>query len=247
MLLCSDVSYLCGLWRDIREGIEQADLLWLGLTATVCMVASLFVPSPVSKSVGALLRISSLAQDENSYAWTQAGLHLVRGSIYLLFPLCSLFLLRLRPRDVGLEWGRWRVWLWDSLVLYVIVFFLLYWASRQPSFRRVYPYLLLSRVGGRGFFLAQTIRLVYMLGWEFLFRGYLLFGFSRRVGNAVGIVVSTTPFVLMHIGKPALEVWGSVVAGVVLGVLALRGRSFLPAVLVHYSVALTLDLLVLYG
>lgn len=247
MLLCSGVSYLYGLWRDIRNGIGQTDLLWLGLTATVCMVASLFVPSPVSRSAGALLRLSGLVQDNSNYAWTQAGLHLVRGIMYLFFPLFSLFLLRLRPRDVGWKWGKWQVWLRDSVFFYLVVFFVLYWASRQPSFRRVYPYLLLSRMGGGGFFLAQTIRLLYMVGWEFLFRGYLLFGFSRQAGNAVGIVVSTIPFVLMHIGKPAAEIWGSVAAGVILSVLALRGCSFLPAALVHYSAAVTLDLLVLYG
>jgi hypothetical protein len=33
-----------------------------------------------------------------------------------------------------------------------------------------------------------------------------------------------------------------VVAGVVLGILALRNRSFLPGVLLHFAVAATLDL-----
>lgn len=49
----------------------------------------------------------------------------------------------------------------------------------------------------------------------------------------------------MHTGKPAPEVWGSILAGIVLGLVALRGRSFIPAAILHFAVAATLDLLVL--
>lgn len=238
-------NYWRKLWQDARSAFDHSDLLWLGVVATVCLVASRYVPSWVAVFAGSLLRMCAGVQAGGGHAWTQTGLHLVRGIIYLLLPLLSLLLLRTRPRDTGWTLGYWRLWLLDTAILYVAVLPFLYWAAHQPSFHRTYPYLLVSRSGWQGFLLGQAVRLVYMLGWESLFRGYLLFGYSRRAGNAVGITISTIPFVLMHFGKPVPEVWGSIVAGVALGVLALRGRSFLPAAMLHYSVALTLDLLVL--
>jgi membrane protease YdiL (CAAX protease family) len=47
----------------------------------------------------------------------------------------------------------------------------------------------------------------------------------------------------MHMGKAEPEALGSIVAGVALGVLALRTRSFWYGVLVHASVAVWMDLL----
>jgi membrane protease YdiL (CAAX protease family) len=59
----------------------------------------------------------------------------------------------------------------------------------------------------------------------------------------VAVAISVIPFVLLHINKPELEVYGSAIAGLALAVIALRARSFYPAVLLHFAVAATLDLL----
>jgi membrane protease YdiL (CAAX protease family) len=49
----------------------------------------------------------------------------------------------------------------------------------------------------------------------------------------------------MHAGKPGPEAIGSIVAGVALGILALRNRSFIPGAILHWSVAATLDIFAL--
>jgi len=49
-----------------------------------------------------------------------------------------------------------------------------------------------------------------------------------------------------HYAKPILEVNGSIIAGFVLGYLALRHRSFFLGAVLHWSIALTMDLAVLY-
>jgi membrane protease YdiL (CAAX protease family) len=51
---------------------------------------------------------------------------------------------------------------------------------------------------------------------------------------------------MIHYGKPYLEAHGAIVAGVVLGSLALRTRSIYGGFLLHISVAAGMDLLSLY-
>jgi membrane protease YdiL (CAAX protease family) len=118
---------------------------------------------------------------------------------------------------------------------------LVFFVSRQPDFVRYYPYFRLAKLGAGYFLLAQLIQLLFMFCWEFLLRGYLLFGYYRRVGY-LAVVIQTIPFVLLHIHKPELEALGSLVAGLALGVVAIRAGSFLPCALLHFLVAATLDL-----
>ena len=120
---------------------------------------------------------------------------------------------------------------------------LLLFAARQPSFQRVYPYFQFETIGPGFLLLGLGVRLFGMFAWEFLLRGYVLFGFERRVGAAAAIAVQTIPFVVMHVGKPPLETYGALVAGVVLGIVAIRARSFIPCAILHWSVAATLDVL----
>ncbi len=50
---------------------------------------------------------------------------------------------------------------------------------------------------------------------------------------------------MIHFAKPMPEATAAIVAGLVLGVMALRSKSFVPGVFLHVGVALTMDLLVL--
>ncbi len=50
------------------------------------------------------------------------------------------------------------------------------------------------------------------------------------------------PYVLIHYGKPLPETLGAAAAGLTLGYLALRHRSFWLGVAVHWAVALAMDL-----
>ena len=75
---------------------------------------------------------------------------------------------------------------------------------------------------------------------EFFFRGFMLFRLERYAGyHAVALMV--IPYALIHLHKPFPEAVGAIVAGIVLGFLALRTRSIWPGVIVHCGVALSMD------
>ncbi len=84
----------------------------------------------------------------------------------------------------------------------------------------------------------------YLFCWEWFFRGFLLFGLEQGIG-AWAILVQTIPFCLLHWGKPWPEVVGSFPAGIVLGFVAWRVRSFIPGFYVHWLSAVVHDLFVL--
>jgi len=74
-----------------------------------------------------------------------------------------------------------------------------------------------------------------MFAWEFLFRGYMLFGLEKSIGKSA-IFVQAIPFVLLHLGKPFLETLACIPGGFILGYVAYRTRSFLPCFIIHFGI-----------
>ena len=62
----------------------------------------------------------------------------------------------------------------------------------------------------------------------------------------MAVIVPLIPYVMIHFGKPFPETLGAIVAGLVLGTMALRSRSIVPGILVHFSIAIGMDLLSLW-
>ena len=77
-----------------------------------------------------------------------------------------------------------------------------------------------------------------LLWWEFLFRGFILFGLLPRLGKAA-IIVRMVPFVLMHLGKPELETVLCIPMGLYYGYVAMIGKSMIPAFLIHIIINVT--------
>jgi membrane protease YdiL (CAAX protease family) len=163
--------------------------------------------------------------------------------LFFLVPLGLVFILRKNPGSFGLKLGQWRVWIVDVAILYGLLLPLLIFASRRPEFRAFYPILKLAKLSAGYFLLNTLIQTLEMASWEFFFRGFMLFGLEARLGLPVAVLVQTLPYALFHFGKPPLEAYGSIFAGVILGVIAYRGKSVLPCILLHFLAAVTLDLL----
>jgi membrane protease YdiL (CAAX protease family) len=66
-------------------------------------------------------------------------------------------------------------------------------------------------------------------------------GLEKHLGRAV-LMPMVTLYAFWHFGKPIPEAVGSIFAGYVLGVFALRSRSIIGGTIVHVGVALAMDL-----
>lgn len=160
-----------------------------------------------------------------------------------------LFLPRGSPARFGLALGDMhygiRIAALFSVVMVAAVLVLV--LTRSSAFLRYYPMYVPRSVrssipGFLGWFMVMEFAyLLYFVGWEYFFRGLLIFPLQERLGY-MAAVVGILPFAIMHIGKPVPEAFGSVVAAYLLGVLALRARSFWVCPVIHFVVAFSMDL-----
>lgn len=164
--------------------------------------------------------------------------------IRVLLPLAViLWVLRESPRDWGFGWGDrgWALrylWLFLAMVPVVVI------ASSTASFQAKYPLYALAGNGGWHFWGFQIFYGMQFFGVEAFFRGFMLFGLYPRLGmNAIAVMV--IPYTMIHFGKPAPETLAAIVAGFVLGYLAIKARSFVWGWMLHWGVALTMDILVI--
>jgi membrane protease YdiL (CAAX protease family) len=161
---------------------------------------------------------------------------------YLLIPAVLVPLLGMRLRDVGLGVAGLRRHVWIYGALFVAILPLVVAASRTEAFAATYPFYKLAARSWTDFLVWEALYALSFLALEFFFRGFLLFTVERALG-VHAIFVAVVPYCMIHFGKPALESAGAIVAGVVLGTLALATRSIWCGVLIHVSVAWTMDLL----
>jgi membrane protease YdiL (CAAX protease family) len=72
-----------------------------------------------------------------------------------------------------------------------------------------------------------------LFGWEFLFRGFLLFTLYSACGS-YALVLQAVPFTIAHFGKPELETLSCIFGGSAFGYIAWRTGSFLYPFLIHW-------------
>ena len=182
-----------------------------------------------------------------------ANVPLVESHPYYYWFLTTAFTLLLVPvlvakfgtkeklKDYGLQLGNqklgWSVTgvAWILMIPVIVLAVIVY-----PPFVAKYPLSKVVSSSWQTFLPYQLAYGVYMFSWEFFFRGFMLFGLERKFGN-YSILIQTIPFAVMHYSKPLPEALGSIIAGVLLGVLALETRSFIYGAAIHWLVAMTMD------
>ncbi len=161
----------------------------------------------------------------------------------ILIPIALIvFLFRESPADYG--W-RWRGTLRHApmyVVLYLLMTPLIIWAATQPSFQQKYPFYKGAVEGGFSFWFYELLYGIQFAGVEFFFRGFLTFALFKRFGyNA--ILIMAIPYVMVHFNKPLPETLGALGAAIILGSLALKARSCVPGIFLHWGVGITMDFL----
>lgn len=164
-------------------------------------------------------------------------------ALFLIVPIVGAAVLPgIRIRDIGLGRGDWRYGLKAAGFLYLVMLPFVVLVSFTPAFANHYP-LASSATTGFGPLTAFELSYwAYFIGWEFIYRGLLCTALYPRLGAPV-ILLHTIPFAVMHAGKPEAEAFGSILAGLALGVVAVRARSFWYGALLHAAVAFTMDVL----
>jgi hypothetical protein len=112
--------------------------------------------------------------------------------------------------------------------------------SDGAAFQVQYPHYDPAAEDWGVFLIYEALFLFYWIGWEYLWRGFVLFG-TAPVFGVYAIFVQMVPFAVLHAQKPPAEAFLSILGGVALGALVWRCRAFWIAVPIHAAQMMILD------
>ena len=156
-----------------------------------------------------------------------------RMIFYFIIPVLIILLLFREPLSAyGFQLGDWKTGLMWTAVSCVIMAAILYFIARTPSMQAYYQ----ARAP------KETMRLIYitgvdLFGWEFMWRGFMLFGLAQIIGPGPAILFQAVPFAFMHLGKPEIETLSTIFGGIGFGFIAWQSESFIYPFLIHWFIA----------
>jgi membrane protease YdiL (CAAX protease family) len=169
---------------------------------------------------------------------------------FFLFGFIPFLIIRFIFKDslsaYGMQLGDWKLGLRLITPLIIIICcILLLPASQTSEMRNFYPLNRSIHSLSFEFFELQLCRgLFFYTAWEFFYRGFMLFGLRRVVGEWKAICIQTIPQCLWHIGMPSGEILASILGGILFGYLALRTNSIVWPFVLHFLIGAILDALI---
>ncbi len=227
-------------WAVLREHLARIDRQ----AAVVLVVAAALVilHSQIGSKGFFREAFAGAVAPENMALGSWAWRFVMQGVLGFVVPVVILMgFFKRKPGEIGLGLGDWRL---ASLIagLYLPLVAAGTWVlSADPAFQAQYPHLREAAFDWQTFALYELLYVFYWIGWEYLWRGFVLFGTAPAFGY-LAVVVQTVPFAILHMGKPPAEAYLSILGGLALGALVWRCRSFWIAVPIHAAQMLLIDL-----
>ena len=124
-----------------------------------------------------------------------------------------------------------------------------YLMSLTESFTSKYPFLKIydgEPYIGTTLLIWELMYFLQFFGLEFFFRGFLVHSLKPALG-IYSIFAMTVPYCMIHFGKPPAETLAAIAGGIFLGWLSYRNGNIWLGLLLHCSVAFSMDALALYN
>ena len=152
-----------------------------------------------------------------------------RTVLYFIVPMfIVLFVFRQKPGEYGFGWGDWKTGIALTIGSIIALAPILWIVGREDPAVRAYYKPMVSSL--------PWSTILDLFGWEFIFRGWLLFGYAQKFGPEA-ILFQAVPFALVHLGKPEIETLSTIFGGFAFGWIAWRTKSFIYPFLIHCFVA----------
>ena len=179
--------------------------------------------------IGVITIASTLLLMADYYYKLTAFKYLDRLILYLAIPLFIIIIFfQNNFKDFGLSIGNWRFGIKITIISIIVIAPILWFVvSKSANMKEYYE----SQVTG-----LPWNTFIDLIGWEFFFRGFILFGYARKLGPDA-VWLQAVPFALAHLGKPDVETLSTIFGGFVFGWIAYRTKSFIYPFLIHWFVA----------
>jgi len=128
------------------------------------------------------------------------------------------------------------------MVLLIVSVFILSWfvAAQKNKLPGMFNYSPDFSYGTTAIYL--LLRVVFLIAYEFFFRGVLLFGIAMVAGIITSIIINIILYVVIHLFSERQAMIGAVPFGIVLCMLSWKTQSIWPAVILHLVLALTYEI-----
>jgi len=159
---------------------------------------------------------------------------LIPGAIVLIFHSTPL-------TNYGLNINQLQTSLIWTAVMGLIVIIANYYLAGNKENLKNYPQIRLNNWTLDKILINSLTWILYLLGYEFMFRGLLLFSFYYAYGIVVAIAVNCVLYALIHIPKGKKETFGAIPLGIILSFITLDTGSIFVAFIFHVIMALSND------
>jgi membrane protease YdiL (CAAX protease family) len=216
---------------DLLINLESVFLIGL---ATFSYLIMEFYPNKLI--IGRFVRkaIPSLSPKEIDIISTKYGGFLWLGIIpALVWSLNASYSLA----DTGVVLVKFeKVALWVAIFAPVAII-VNYFAAKSQANLSIYPLIRQPIWDRKILFVDLGSWFFYLLGYEYFFRGLLLFGLIPTMGVWNAIAINTMAYALVHIPKGGREAFGAIPMGILLCLVTLDTGSIWAAFLIHLSLA----------
>ncbi len=168
--------------------------------------------------------------------------------LFGLIPFILLkYILRLPHRDMGLTLPDTSEYIYLLVLLLIIAIILPFLLSRNRTNRLFSPELKVRVWKLRHFILAASGWLIYLLGYEFIFRGILWSICYNAYGFGIALGINIFLYSAVHIPKGKLVTLGAIPVGALFCFMTYISGSFLPAFIIHSAMAISGELFSAYS
>ncbi len=143
--------------------------------------------------------------------------------------------------DYGLNFNRLHISVVWTFLLGIAIIIANYFFSGKKENLKNYPQIRLNNWTKDKLLINSTTWGLYLLGYELMFRGLLLFSFYYAYGTVVAIAVNCVLYSLVHIPKGKKETFGAIPLGAILSIITLNTGSLFVAFVFHVIMALSND------
>lgn len=170
---------------------------------------------------------------------------------FVLGIVFSKFIMKKSLKEMGLGLGEKKIGIYLILIATLIIPIFSFTVLLDDGLKSTYPLIDFSSCSALQIVVYFLSYLLYYFGWEFLFRGILLFGTKDRFGVLGAILVTTLISALIHtsiagFGKPMMETLSAVFAGIIFAFVTYRTNSIYYSLYFHFLVGVCTDVYIYF-
>lgn len=218
-------------WKEI-----DSDLYISIFIVTICLSAYYFISNSKNLKTGFIRR----AGIEKTKIY-RVLLERLSGFLFFgIIPLTVVFVVfNDNVKFYGFSAGNLLHSLYWILVLSPILIIINYFNSKKKENLQIYPQIRTSKWGLQLLIISALTWILYLLAYEFMFRGFLLFVSERNLGFWAAILLNIVVYSLAHIPKGIKETIAAIPFGLVLCIITLQTGNITVACVLHIVLALS--------